>query len=484
MAPATEDKNPPLSFLRTLSSVLFGRNRIATATGKSFGGNRDLYESLGYPDTITARMYRGRYERGGIAGRIVDAYPHATWRGGGTIEDNADPATETEFEKVWGELERRLGIWPAFGRSDILAGLGEFSVLLIGAPGALEDPLDKFSAEDLLYVQPYGQEDVTVKTLVEDPADKRFGMPLAYQLDRSRATVASSSNVSRAVHWTRIIHVADGILDDNVNGKPRLRRVWNLLDDLDKIIGGGSEAFWLRAHQGYVFNLDKELEMDAGDIEDLKDQAEEFANQMRRTIGQRGIEVSPMGSDVADFHSPADAVLIQIAAATGIPHRILTGSERGELASSQDRNNWNERISDRRQAFAEPQVVRPFVDRLIEYGALPAPLEGDYEVKWPEIKNLDEAEKAKVAVQYATVNKQQGATVVTPDEIREGVLDLPPLDELDTMIETIGEGEEDEPPDGGAELEDEAQELAAARRQAIADFREGELEHKKKERPQ
>lgn len=483
MAPAIEDKNPPVGFLRTLSSVLLGRNRLAGAAGKSFGGNRDLYESLGYPARITATMYRARYERGGIAGRIVDAYPTATWRGGGTIEDNADPAAETEFETAWGELEQRLGLWPAFGRTDILAGLGEYAGLLIGAPGELEAPLETFDAEALLYVAPYGQVDLTVKTFVEDPADVRFGLPESYELDR-QSTASTKRSVAKRVHWSRVIHVADGILDDPVNGKPRLRRVWNLLDDLDKIVGGGAEAFWLRAHQGFVFNLDPELEMDAGDIQDLKDQAEEFAHQMRRTIGQRGIEVSSMGSDVADFHNPSDAVLIQISAATGIPHRILTGSERGELASSQDRNNWNERISDRRSAFADPQVVRPFVDRLLEAGALPAPLEGDYEVRWPEIKNLDEAEKAKVAVQYATVNKQQGATVITPDEIRESVLDLPPLDELDTIIETVGEGEEDAPPDMGGEPDDD--ELAAARRKAIAEFGEGELEGgpKKKELPQ
>ena len=36
-----------------------------------------------------------------------------------------------------------------------------------------------------------------------------------------------------------------------------------------------------------------------------------------------------------------------ISAETGIPKRILTGSERGELASSQDRDNWFERYPER-----------------------------------------------------------------------------------------------------------------------------------------
>jgi hypothetical protein len=409
-----------------MASSLLSRAGIANAAGTSFGGNRDFYEVLGYPRTIRVEDYRDRYERGGIAGRIVDAYPKATWRGGGTLEDNDDPASETPFEAAWGDLEQRLGIWPAFNRVDILAGLGEFAVLLLGVPGDLDTEVGNFKAEELLYVQPYSQMDVTVKSSVEDVADERFGLPETYQFTR-----IGGKNASQVVHWSRVIHVADGILDDNVNGTPRLRRIWNLLDDLDKITGGGAEAYWMRAHQGYVFSFDKDLEMDPSDIDDLKDQAEEFAHQMRRTVGQRGMTVTAMGSDVAEFGNSADAILVQISATTGIPHRILTGSERGELASSQDRNNWNERISDRRQDYAEPQVVRPFADRLIKAGALPPPSEGNYDVRWPEIKNLDEAEKAKVAVQYATVNKQQGATVITPDEIRDQVLNLGPLEDLD-----------------------------------------------------
>ena len=69
-----------------------------------------------------------------------------------------------------------------------------------------------------------------------------------------------------------------------------------------------------------------------------------------------------------------------ISAASGIPLRIMTGSERGELASTQDDGNWASRIEERQLHFAEPMILRPLIDRLIELRALPEPSDGEYQL--------------------------------------------------------------------------------------------------------
>ncbi len=455
-----------LAWMRSLASTLVQRAGLANAAGNTFGGLRQVWDALGYPKDISLEQYRNRYDRGGIAGRIVDAYPNQTWRGGGLVTDDMDPDNDTAFELAWLALEERLKLWPAFNRTDILAGLGDYAVLLIGAPGKFEEPLEHVSAEQIVYVTPYSQIDVSVKSLVSETEDARFGLPELYTFSRigepkettsrSRTTTVrgSVSGKEQIVHWSRVIHVADGILDDAIHGRPRLRRIWNHLEDLDKVIGGGAEAFWNRAHQGYVTEFDKDLKMKPEDMQDLNDQMDAFVNRITRNIAQRGAKTSVLGSDVAEFHESADAIVMQISAATGIPHRILTGSERGELASSQDKNNWNERIADRREGFAEAQVVRPFVDLMITIGALPAPFENQYAVKWPEIKNLDESEKAEVAEGLANVNKAAGTTVVTVDEIRTGVLDLPPLSEVEDLPDDT-DLEDDEDTAGDVDIDDE-----------------------------
>lgn len=361
-----------LSVFRAAGELL-SRFNFANKAGVTFDGKRDLYSVLGYELTITPEMMRSRYERGGITARIVRAYPDATWRGAIELIEDEDPEVTTDFEAQWIELQKRLKIWSVFARADILAGLGRYSVVLYGLPGDLETPVsDSFAADDLVYLQTYGEEDMTVVKFDEDFESERFGLPLEYTLKRTgRKTGNAAAGMSRRVHFSRVLHIAHNILDDRVYGSPLLPIVWNYLNDLDKIAGGGAEAFWRRANQGLFFKADKDLQLDPADAEKIKDEAELFVHNMRRVMAVRGMEITQLGSDVANTMSPIDAAITLIAGATGIPKRILVGSERGELASTQDRENWEQRIRDRRSDFAEPVIVRPFVDFLSEHGALP-----------------------------------------------------------------------------------------------------------------
>jgi hypothetical protein len=426
-----------MATLRALISPLMQRWNLANLAGVTFGDKRDLYAALGYRRQLVPSDYRARYLRNGIAARIIDVLPQETWRGGGELVEDEDPETITELEEAWDALEQRLSMWSAFQRADILAGLGRYSVLLIGAPGEMSDPLPRGTGqEDVLYVTPFAEEDALIDTLVTDTTNPRFGLPEFYQLKRTYNSIQTpAQQFGRGVHWTRVLHISDGNLDDMVYGIPRLERVWNLLDDLEKVTGAGAEAFWLRAHQGYQFDLDKELELTPEAEAALKDETDEFAHGLKRMVRTRGVKMTTLGSDVADFKGPAGAILEQISAAIGIPQRVLLGSERGELASSQDQSSWDDQIHDRREAFAAPRIVRPFVARLAEFGYLPQV--DEYEVRWPEIKNVDEAQRVDMAQKLATMNKSMGAIVITPDEIRDRVLELPPLADVDTEMEPL-----------------------------------------------
>ena len=66
------------------------------------------------------------------------------------------------------------------------------------------------------------------------------------------------------------------------------------------------------------------------------------------------------------------------------PVLVDLASEIGQLASTQDRDNWLSLVIGRRTEFAEPCIIRPFVDRCIEYGVLPA-TKDDYSVKWEDL---------------------------------------------------------------------------------------------------
>lgn len=444
--------------LRAAASELLTRLQFAANAGlTTFGGLRDTYTTLGYEKKLEPKHYRARYERGGIAERIVEALPKATWRGGGQLIEDEDPDVLTPFEEAFGAIVDRLYVWPTLLRADILAGLGRYAVVLIGAPGALSTELPKGQGkpDKLLYLQPYAEDCATIDDgdREKDTASPRYGLPNLYKL---KLAVANGVRDEK-VHWTRILHVVEGQLETELFGKPRLRAVWNYLDDLEKVHGAGAEAFWLRANPGLQLDLDPELQWDATAEADLEDEVEQYQHGIRRLIRTRGAKLNQLAMSVASIASNVDSLLMLISATTGIPHRILTGSERGELASSQDKNNWDQRVQDRRDSFAAPAVVRPLVDRLVDYNYLPKPTE--YRVEWPQIDNLEDTERATIAAQMAEVNAKAGTTVYIADEIR-AVTGHPVLAEVEGADELLEREREEDEVD--VEDDEDAQDLLAA----------------------
>lgn len=454
-----------LSFgrLRTMASVLSERMGLAGLAGVTFDGARDLFKALGYKKKLQCEDYRARYRRHGIAARVVDTYPDATWRKGAELVEDDDVDATTPFEEAWNDLALRLQVWSVFHRADILASLGRYSVILIGMPGPLDQPAPQSISgpDQITYLTPFAEDDAVVDELDEDPTSPRFGQPKMYTLRRTTPSGAKTTVGAQKLHWSRVLHVVNAPLDDLVYGLPALERVWNYCDDLEKICGGGAEAFWLRVHQGFFFNVDPDVEVGDGEIETMREKSEEFANGIRRSMVTRGMELEVKGSDVANFSNPVDAVITLIAGATEIPKRILVGSERGELASSQDKTTFDERVSDRRSEFAEPRVVRPFAELCIKLGALPKPVK--FDVFWPQVEN-NQRESAEVAAIVATLNAKAGGTVILPKEIRDQYLGLEPLSDED-LAEAEGEVEVDEadalnvqPPAPPAETEDDEDE--------------------------
>lgn len=478
--PAQQVDPAALAELRSLVSdirnlegnVVLARMQWGRQHGVTHGGARDTYQIFGYDDVITTHMYRAAYDRGGIAGSIVDVMPDATWRGELPFEliEDDNPENKTEFEQAWIALEKEHQLNAKFLRIDKLSRLSTYAVLLIGADGEWDTELPKVvpGRGKIHYFQPYfggggpggtnpqtvaAGADATVYEYETDKNSPRFGQPKSYTIKR---TDMATVDWGRPVHWTRVHHVAEGLLDNEVFGQPALERVWNLLLNLDKVTGGGSEAFWLRANQGLHIDLDKDmaLESTAATIAALKEKAEAYKHQLTRWLETRGTKVTPLGSDVANFGPPADAIITQIAGAKRIPKRILTGSEMGELASSQDRENFRDQIIGRQTQYAGPYIIKPLIDRLIQYGYLPTPKKAEgYTIRWPHIQVLTEGEKADGAQKWAGTKVGEDP-VFTSAEIRDHFHGMAPLS--DEQLKELDERKQEQ-----AELKAEAQKLMA-----------------------
>jgi hypothetical protein len=441
------------------ASMLMERAQLARLAGITFDGKRDLYNIFGYSRSLTTADYRERFERGGVAGKVVEALPNATWRGGVELQEDEDPEIITEFEAAWYALENKHHVVAKMLQADILSRLSTYSIILIGAPGKLDSPLPKGKGDPtkLLYFQAYmgaggpnapassgsvtrdgrqGTEyvDATIAEFDLDTESERFGMPTSYKI---RRTDFSSPDLQTPVHWSRVVHVAESPMSDEVYGRPCLARVWNLFDDLEKVTGGGAEAFFQRAHQGRVWSIDKDVQgLSEPEMQKFRDEIEQFQHGLTRDVRVRGVTVQPLGSDVAQFGPNADAIITQISGSTGIPKRILTGSEMGELASSQDRDNWRDQVNGRREQHAEPFILRRLVDRLVEYGWLPTPkkskdaqeADAAWEAVWGSVLNKTTEERDSQLTAMCTAKTDEGP-VFTNAEIRRETYDWAPLDD-------------------------------------------------------
>ena len=382
-----------------IMSILMERAKYASQLGLQYGGDRKLYEALGYPTYITYADYMAKYSRQDMATAIIDRPVNATWRGDMEIVEAGDDQ-ETALEKAWKVLDNDLGLKSKFVRLDKLAGIGNYGVLVLGLDDVKkkEDAAQPVTSKKnkLMYVKPLGQDSAKIATWETKVGNKRYGMPLLYDVTIAQAGADTTSEVK--VHHSRIIHVVDGLLESEIEGTPRLQTVYNRLMDLEKLVGGDAEMFWRGARPGYYSKLDKDSMMTPEMYADLKEQVDEFDHNLRRIFVNEGIDMKALAQQIADPKNHVDIQIQMISADTGIPKRILTGSERGELSSGQDRDEWMTYVQGRREEYAEPQVIRQFVDRCIEFGILPPASTKGYAVKWEDLFAISEKERVEIGV--------------------------------------------------------------------------------------
>lgn len=424
-------KTPVLSTDQKMAmlSAVMGRQQLASrVAGLQYAGNRDVYKVAGYvpQGEVKFAHYWGLYTRGDIAGRIVDMPAQTTWRTPPEItEDTAedsqrDDRGDTEFTRKFRQLSKQVKLWRYLTRCDRLAGVGQYAVLMLGTKVAnvqeLQQPLTRLpNAKDLLYLSVYREDNAKITVWENDAASPRFGMPKMYELQvttdqqRTGGTTVSMGTNKLLVHHTRVLHVAENLLEDEVYGRPRLERCLNRLFDLDKVAASTGEAYWQAVVRILQAKIDPEFDITEAQMASMDEKLSEIVHDLRRQFYGQGVELKWLENETPNVHEVADFYFSLIAGAAGIPKRILFGSEMGELASSTDQQTYYGMINERQEQFAEPMLMRAFVDRMIALGTLPLPKDGEYQVVWPTLFEESDLTKAQTSLARA-----QAASALTP----------------------------------------------------------------------
>lgn len=415
-----------------LNSALTARANLSRGLGKSFSGARDLYKVLGYPEKLTYDDFANAYARDGLATRIVDAVSDETWRetpilieGENKKKDELDKPSQLQIDFT--KLADRLDLFGEFNDADAYCGISRYAVLVLGLPGKMSEPAP-FGGK-LAYVMAHDEGSATISTgdIETNVESERFGLPNFYTVTMD----VDNASATQRIHWSRCIHIREGRTKSRTYGVPRLQSMYNRIQDLEKVVGGGSEAFWLLIHRGLALTAKEGTSLpsvDSAAYKDMIDEVDEYEHGISRIMRLIGLDVTDLGGRPVDSDAQFRTLVAYLAGASRIPQRILIGSEAGHLASSQDEYNFASYIVSRQKKFAEPKILRAFIDKCGALGILEVPAK--YSVDWPSLFQLTDAEEANIAsvVAGAMATATGGApeTIMPPAEFAQRYLDYVP----------------------------------------------------------
>lgn len=397
-----------------LNEMLFSRMELMNRF-KDPDPRRDLDEECGYPHIITLQQLDYMFERESLATRVVTLPPDDCWSLDPDVYET-ESSSITPFERAWQDLLNEHDIVHYLHRLDVESRRGHYGILLLGLDDGKNlakrvkgisnrgEPEGKVEHK-LLYLRPYRERLATIVEREQDPNNPRYGQPLYYQLQTQNLTSGNETQttdlqqVSRLelVHWSRVIHLADGCTSDDIIGTPALQNVYNRLADVRKLLSSSAEMFYKGAFPGYSFEVPHELlgevEMDA---ESLRQEFYRYSNKLQRYLAIKGVTVKQLSPQVS---SPKDHLEVQVGAismALDCPTRVFMGSEEGRLASNQDSRTWNRKLRRRQTKHLSPRVLRPVVKRFSAFGILPKVKQ--FFTDWPDLNAPTTEDKADVAI--------------------------------------------------------------------------------------
>lgn len=404
----------PPEVLRALlfnSSLLGRRASVGEAAGiySQFDGARNIREVAGYPTDITFDDFYSAYQRQDIATRVVETYPDYTWLSAPTITDTM-PGLTTPFTIGIGKLFGNKKVLSRLRALDVLAGIGEYGVMIIGVNDGkeIDQPLKPRDGLKISYMRAYTEGEAKIIELETNRFSPRYMQPVMYEITPNELKQAKGTKMGKApgvlasfkVHHSRVIHFADNALNSETHGVPRLRRVYDRLLDILKVVAGSSEMFWRGAYQGFSFEADSDGELGEEDRAAMREDIQNYLMGLDRAMLLQGVKTNPIAPAVVSPKDHLDAQLTMVAIASRIPKRILTGSEMGKLASVQDAENWALQIDTRRVNTVEPDLLRPFIDFCLTNRILPACKDDQYEVKWHKLSLPTDKDTSETALNF------------------------------------------------------------------------------------
>lgn len=346
---------------------------------------------------MTTRAYRDvrkrLAERVGIFRAVVTKPPTDVWSAGWEVETD-NPAL-VEAAREWDAqvivYPDRRGIKNAFKRAHILARRDGRSLLLYQLTGAgLAASRPALSTGKSLRVRVIP--DARIGRIEQDPETG----------DIERVEILATAGDMMSAQWVDgervqvIIEEPDEDAGNDLLGKAIIDVCLLSGHALVNIRWAATEAYFGHACPLYVLSVDKDTKLTDADVKNIQAQLKSLSSNVNRKAWFKGGEITALfGSTTLPDPTPfAELQVNDIAAATGIPKRELTGDEAGalEAAEADMRRYASTVVNTLRDEFGAGALL-VYYERMRAWGFLPA--EGQINgIHWYPLLQLTEKEQA------------------------------------------------------------------------------------------
>lgn len=457
-------------------------NQDRTESRAEFDRRRDIAKECGWLErNPTAEDCRDLIARDPLACLVNEIYALESWQVLPQVYESERGKVITTFDKALEELPSRMGaepshhfeelgnsrLWAELLHADIVCGIGRHGGVLIAPEGDenWNEPLlpDAKNLTRRFNLRALPEHLCRVTAFDTDRKSLRYRMPSQYDITWADPHDTQGSGINEyytteTVHHSRVVHIVDRwhFAATSMNfGAPRLQPVFDPICDARKVRGSSAEMYYKAAFFGLHFGTHPQLGPDVDvDKASLQDMYEEYVNGLQRALFTSGMTVDTLAPGVASPKEHLECQYDIVCIKTRTPKRIMMGSERGELASGDDKLKWAGRLGARHIGFNNPGIIIPVFDRLINLQFLP-PVQKGYHIYWPDIYTMTDEEKAKVFLTriqaYAAYVSGGVDGIIPPLEVMTD-FDSIPEERAEAIIEAAEERQE--------ELDQEAQDLA------------------------
>jgi hypothetical protein len=413
---------------------------------------RNHYIDFGYPEQVTFAQLWQMYQRNGYANAAIEATIDRVWSDNPWFQIGEEAKRENPAEKQLADHLRKIRFWQHASEADRRSMVGRYGALIFRFADnkRMHEPVDTVPGgiAGLVEVIPAWEQQLTVSTWETDELSEAYGRPTMFSFNEAAFDSAREKTRSFEVHPDRVLIWSR---DGTVHGESMLLPGFNDLITLEKVIGAGGEGFWKNAKSAPVLTIDQEARLEQmaqamnvkpDELADKMDeQVKDYQQGFDAMLLLQGIKAETLGVTLPQPEEFILGPLRSFAASFQIPEKILSGSQTGERASTEDASQWSKRCNSRRVRQIIP-TLESAIERFQRYRLVN---EANWMVEWSDLTEDSADKRIERSDRMAGINEKHVRSggidpVFTENELREAA-GYEPLDEEPPTDDIEGDDE-------------------------------------------